>query len=146
MADGLAPSFTFVDHTADLAARLTAETLDGLFEAAAAALMDALTVRERIEPREAEPVALAAAEPELLLVDWLNELLFRFEVRGRLVAETSVRVEPRGDGWGLEAETRGEPRDPVRHPIKVLVKAVTYHGLRIERRNGRYETTIVFDI
>jgi SHS2 domain-containing protein len=61
------------------------------------------------------------------------------------VRETRTALE-HGDRWTLRAEARGESRDPARHGIKVLVKAVTYHGLEIVRTERGYEATVVFDI
>jgi SHS2 domain-containing protein len=138
--------FTFVDHTADVAARLRGATLDDLFGAAAGALTAAITVPEGVTPRQSRAVTLEAADLELLLVDWVGELLYLFETDQFLVAETRPRVAEHDRRWRVEAEISGETRDPARHPIKVLVKAVTFHGLRIERRADGYETLVVFDI
>jgi SHS2 domain-containing protein len=163
--------FTFVDHTADIAARLEAPTLDALFAAAAGALIAALTLPERVDARATLTLHLEASDLELLLVDWTGELLYRFETDGFLVSDATVRVTEapdaggeapgppslrfgearriakRGGGrWRLDAAVSGETRDPARHPLKVLVKAVTFHGLKIEERDGRYETLLVFDI
>jgi SHS2 domain-containing protein len=138
--------FTFVDHTADLAAKLEAPTLDALFAAAAGALTSALTLPERVKPRVTQTIQLDAGDLELLLVDWAAELLYRFDAEGFLVADARVHVEQAAGRWRLDAEVSGETRDPARHPIKVLVKAVTFHGLKIERREGRYVTLLIFDI
>lgn len=138
--------FTFVDHTADVAVRLIGATLDDLFAAAAGALTAAITVPEAVVPRQSSTIALDASDLELLIVDWVGELLYRFETEQLLVADARPRVTERGGRWYVDAEISGERRDPARHPIKVLVKAVTFHGLRIERRPNGYETLLVFDI
>jgi SHS2 domain-containing protein len=143
----LAPQgFTFVDHTADVAARLRGATLDELFGAAAGALTAAITVPEAVAPRQSLAVTLEAEDLELLLVDWVGELLFLFETEQFLVAAARPRVTEHDRRWRIDAEISGETRDAARHPIKVLVKAVTFHGLRIERRADAYETLLVFDI
>jgi SHS2 domain-containing protein len=138
--------FTFVDHTADVAARLHGTTLDELFAAAAGALAAILTVPENIRPARSIAITQQASGVELLLVDWVSELLYRFETESFLVASARPRVSEVDGRWRLEADASGEPRDPERHPIKVLVKAVTYHGLQIERRADGYETLLVFDV
>jgi SHS2 domain-containing protein len=138
--------FTFVDHTADIAVRLEGATLDDLFAAAAGALTAAMTDRDGVEPHATLTVRLEAADVELLLVDWLGELLYRFEVDRFLVRDARPRVIENRGRWVLTATVNGEPRDPARHPIKVLIKAVTYHGLKIERSELGYETLLVFDI
>jgi SHS2 domain-containing protein len=145
--------FTFVDHTADLAVRLNAATLDALFAAAAGALTAALTMPERVEPRITLTLQLDADDLELLLVDWTSELLYRFETDGFLVCDANVRVVESLDAceagrrrFRLDATVAGDTRDPARHPLKTLVKGITFHGLKIEERDGRYETLLVFDI
>jgi SHS2 domain-containing protein len=138
--------YTFVDHTADLAVRLQGRTLDDVFAAAAAALTEAMTDSGRVEPRHGYGVKLVAPNPETLLVDWIGELLYRFEAAGWLVAAAQPRVTRDGDRWRLYAFIEGEKRDPARHPIKVLVKAATYHGLHLTETPEGYDTLLVFDI
>jgi SHS2 domain-containing protein len=138
--------FEFVAHTADIAVRLCATTLDGLFELATAAFTEALTDRAGVRARDTERVTLEAGELDLLLVDLLHELLYLFDTRQFLVSESRARVEPHAGGWRVAAELRGEPRAAGRHAVKVLIKAATYHGLAIERTARGYEATIVFDI
>ena len=137
--------FEFVAHTADLAVRLRAASLPALFETAAAALVEALTEPAAVRQAENRAIALEAQDANLLLIDWLNELLFLFEVEGFLVAAAQVAIEGSGP-LRLVATARGERRDERRHPIKVLVKAATYHGLEIVRREGGYEATVILDI
>ena len=139
------PSFEFVDHTADLAARLSAPTAAGLFEAGAAAFTEALTDRTRVRASGTRDIELAAYDLDLLLVDWLHELLFLFETGHLLVADCRVDLTgaPRP---ALRATIQGEPRDPSRHPLKRLIKAVTYHGLHIHQDADGYHATVIFDI
>ena len=50
------------------------------------------------------------------------------------------------DDYVIVATLRGEPRDALRHPLKLLIKAVTYHGLHVVETDDGYEATVVFDI
>jgi SHS2 domain-containing protein len=140
------PRFEFVPHTADIAARLTAPDLGGLFEAAADAFTEALTDRATVRSAEARDIRIEAPELDLLLVEWLEELLYLFETDGLLVATAHAQVTQREKTCTIEASVFGERRDPARHPLKLLVKAVTYHGLQIERVNESYVATVIFDI
>ena len=69
--------YTFIDHTADVAADLTGRTLEELFASAAQALTDTLTERSQVHTVITQSVTLEAPTPEDLLVDWLNELLYQ---------------------------------------------------------------------
>jgi SHS2 domain-containing protein len=40
----------------------------------------------------------------------------------------------------------GEPRDAARHRARLIVKAVTYHQLKIERRGGVWAAEVYLDI
>jgi SHS2 domain-containing protein len=124
---------------------VAAPTAAGLFEAAAVALTDAMTTASGVEPRVAEHIALEGPELDLLLVDWLSELLFHFETRGLLVSRAAVELVST-DVYRLGARIEGEPLDPARHPIKVLLKAVTYHALEVKEGPDGWVATVIFDI
>jgi SHS2 domain-containing protein len=108
-------------------------------------MVDAMTTPEAVEPRESADISLEGPELDLLLVDWLSELLFRFETTGFLVSRAAVELVT-ADVYRLGARIEGEALDPERHPIKVLLKAVTYHGLEIKEDHGRWTATVIFDI
>jgi len=123
--------YVFIDHTADVAADLTGSTVGDIFVSAAQALTDTITDVKKVNPAVTQPVTLEAASLEDLLVDWLNELLYRFEVRNLLVSAAQVTVDERGGRWQLDATIVGEPFDAACHPSRVLVKSATYHGLHV---------------
>lgn len=123
---------TAFEHTADLGLRITGSDLDDLFRTAAEGLLDTiLTNREAIRPEASESFELRAEAPEELLVAWLNELIFRLESSHRVYGRFDVRVAE--DGRSLRATIEGEPIDRARHELDHEVKAVTHHGLRLDR-------------
>jgi SHS2 domain-containing protein len=138
--------YTFIDHTADVAADLTGRTLEELFVSAAHALTDIITDRAQVHAVITQSVTVEAATPEDLLVDWLNELLYRFEVQNVLVGDAAVTIEESAGRWHLGATVAGEIFNPARHPSRVLVKSATYHGLAVTRRAGEWHARVVFDI
>ena len=140
--------YTFIDHTADVAVDLTGRTLEDLFASAAHALTDTLTELNRVRPLGTQSVGVEAASVEDLLVDWLNELLYRFEVQNMLFCDATATVQgddPAGR-WVLGATVAGELFDPARHPSRVLVKGATYHGLTITQTAGEWRARVVLDI
>jgi SHS2 domain-containing protein len=108
-------------------------------------MTEAMTTASSVEPRRSEDVSLESPELDLLLVDWLSELLFRFETSSFLVARATVELITT-DVYRLGARVEGEPHDPTRHPIKVLLKAVTYHGLAVQQRGDLWVAQVIFDI
>jgi SHS2 domain-containing protein len=138
--------FEFFDHTGDIGVRLTARTLDGLFAAAAEAFTSAIADPESVRPLEADRIELASADLELLLVDFLSELLYRFESTSLLVRTAAVELEQNGNVCRLRARLLGEVFDPERHEIRVLIKAVTYHGLYVRQTPEGWAAQVIFDI
>jgi SHS2 domain-containing protein len=108
-------------------------------------MTEAMTTAAQVEPRMAAHVSLEAPELDLLLVDWLSELLFRFETTGLLVSRATVELIS-ADVYRLGARIEGEPLDAERHPMKVLLKAVTYHALEVRQEADRWVARVIFDI
>lgn len=138
--------YELVDHTGDIAVSLSGATLGELFADAAIAFTDSMTSVDGVEPKRPQEVDVDAPELDLLLVDFLSELLYRFDTRGWLTRAAEVAVSEKDGAWALQGTLRGETLDPRRHAIKVLVKAVTYHGLHVVRQEGRWTAKLVFDI
>ena len=78
-----------------------------------------------------------------MLVAWLNELLYLYEVEGLLFCDFAL-VEI--DEVRVTGVARGEGFDKGRHPIKTEIKAVTYHQLEIKEHDGRWQAQMIFDI
>ena len=138
--------YTFIDHTADVAADLTGRTLEELFTSAAHALTDTVTDLSSVRPLITQVVTVEAGVVEDLLVDWLNELLYRFEVQNVLVSDATVAIEERDGRWRLGATIAGETYDPSRHPSRVGIKSATYHNLEVRETPEGWKARIVFDI
>lgn len=130
-------------HTADLAWRLWGASLPELFENAGRALSATLTDRRYLRRRATRKVSLTAGDQEALLVDWLNHLLYLFDVDGFLGRD--FRVESL-TSERLEARVTGESFDAARHPERTAVKAATFHQLSIVPVKDGWEATVVLDL
>jgi SHS2 domain-containing protein len=131
------------DHTADLGIRIRAADLNALFAEAAQALFS--TIVEdlgSVVPVQQLDVKIAGTDREYLLFDWLKELLYHFDAEQLLFSRFEVRV---GDN-GLEASAWGEPVDRTRHELAHEVKAITYHGLRVEPVADGWLAEVIVDI
>ena len=93
--------------------------------------------------KEEYPLAVESGDRESLLVDWLNEVLYWFD--GKRVAFRDFRVTHFRE-TAIQAVGLGEPRDPLRHRACLIVKAATYHQLKIERRGGMWVAEVYLDI
>ena len=135
--------FETFDHTADLGLRIRAANLDTLFAEAAIALFSTIVEdMTTVAPRQAVSIELAQDEPEYLLFDWLKTLLFHFDAEHILFSRFEVHI---GE-TGLKATAWGEPLDRERHELAHEVKAITYHGLRVEKTSDGYLAEVIVDI
>lgn len=131
------------EHTADLGLRVRAPDLDQLFVEAAQALFSAIVDDlKTVEQKQKVEVELHGQDQALLLFDWLNELLYRFDTEHLLFGTFEVRIR---DGT-LKATTWGEPLDISRHSLGHEVKAITYHGLRVEKEGDGWLAEVIVDI
>lgn len=129
-----------IEHTADWALRVWGEDLRALFENAARGMVSLLG-GEADQARQpvSRTITLQAPDPEILLIDWLTELLYLIEEQGMIITQITVH---RVADLTLEAEVVGMPGGKFsRH-----IKAATYHRLAIRRTDEGFTTTVVFDV
>ncbi len=138
--------YRFLEHTADVALEVSAASLPDLFSDALRGMTDVVTDVERVEAAVAHRCELRAERLDWLLLELLNEALFRFEVAGELFREARLEIVEGDEEWSLAGALHGESLDPVRHPMKVMIKAVTYHRLEVARTESGWRATVVFDI
>ncbi len=131
------------DHGADIGVRGIAPTLAGAFEQAALAMTAVMVDPGAVNAREAVELECEASNPELLLVDWLNALIFEMATRKMLFARFAVEI----DGGHLHATAWGEPIDVARHEPAVEIKGATYTALRVYHDDqGNWVTETVIDV
>ena len=140
-------SFAFIEGaTSDITFEARGATPPALFAAAAEALLAAtLANPTAVEERMREPLSLAEPDLELLLLRFLNELVFLRDARGLLLRAGRLAIE-NGDEARLEGELAGEPIDRSRHLLEADVKAATAHGLTVVRDGGGWRATVTLDV
>lgn len=129
-------------HEADVGVRGYGATLGEAFEQAALALTAAVTEPDGVAPLETVAIRCAAPDPELLLVDWLNALVFEMATRRMLFSRFEVNVLE----GALSARAWGEPIEPARHHPAVEVKGATYTTLRVARDGDGWMAQTVIDV
>ena len=135
--------YEYIEHTGDIGIRVYGKELKDLFENASKAFFEILTDRESIEPSFEKQIIVENKGWDRLLVSWLSELLYLFEVDQWLFRNCRINslTENR-----IEAICSGEEYDPKRHEIKTGLKAVTHHQMCVQQVNGLWETSIIFDV
>ncbi|HLO27466.1 MAG TPA: archease [Geobacteraceae bacterium] len=132
---------------ADVAFEAWGATAEEMFTAAADALMnvmvDDLSSIRRVEELD---LRLEEADPEFLLFDFLNELVFYKDARRLLLRVSSLAIERHDELFFLRASLYGEEADRARHALNADVKAVTFHRFRVEETGEGWRATVVLDI
>ena len=135
--------FEIFPHTADLGLRVQAPTLDALFVDAAQGLFSVIVGNPQdVQRKHVVTYDIEGEETDFLLFDWLSELLFTFEAQHILLSQFEVQLDDRG----LRAVARGEVADPLRHRLEHEVKAITYHGLKVEQQTEGWLAEVIVDI
>jgi SHS2 domain-containing protein len=131
--------------TGDAGLSVEAETVEMLFEDSAYGLMDIIAEPEKIEDRQEEMIELEADDLEQLYFAWLSELIYIKDADDFLVKRCRVEIVKRGK-YNLKAQLGGEKIDRKRHILKIDVKAVTFYNFRIEEKDNRWQSEVVFDL
>jgi SHS2 domain-containing protein len=134
--------FEFIDHTADVGFRVSAPSLERLFEVAALALTEVITGVDSVAHRIERHIVLQEDDLEMLLVSWLQEILYLWDAEGLVFGRFRVRVENRR----LTATAWGEPFDEARHVLQTEVKAVTYHQLEVVESDQGWQARVILDL
>ncbi len=138
--------FEIIDISGDVGMRAFGATIEEAFINEAMGMYSLITDIESV--RESRKIIIETQSDSLegLLVSYLNELIFQFDAYGfigRSIDINMFRFEPTPF---LKATVRGEEFDSKKHERKLLIKAATYHKLRIEKTKDVWEIDVIFDI
>lgn len=136
-------TYTFFDHTGDIAVELSAPTAEGLFATAALAFAEAVSDTKNVEPRVTREIRATGDDFPDTLNRFITELLVIFDEDRLLLPHVAIHEL---DEHSVVATASGERYDPERHEGRTELKAVTYHGLKAERCPEGWRATVVFDV
>lgn len=137
------PPFEILEHPSDLGIEAHGNSLQEVFQNAAYGLMSVIAGSSKIQLCQQRQVSISGMDRENLLVRWLTEVLYLYDAMKFLTAE--VKFETLNDTT-LKAVLLGEPYDLSRHELKLDIKAITYHQLKVEERHGLWLARVFVDI
>ena len=130
-------------HEADIGVRGIGASREAAFEQAAVALTAVITDPDSVRPETAVAISCAGPDDGLLLVDWLNAIIYEMAIRSMLFHRFKVEIE----GDALRGTCWGESVDIGRHRPAVEVKGATYTNLTVGRRSdGAWRAECVVDV
>ena len=133
--------FQLIEHTADTGLIAYGRTLAEAFANAAYGLFSIIAELKTVKETESRRLEISEDDPEGLLFEWLNRLIYLFDVEMLLLKRFDI-IEM--DGRNLAAVCHGEKYDPSRHRLKTGVKSATYHMLRVDEEKKQVQ--VIFDI
>jgi SHS2 domain-containing protein len=133
--------------TADIAFEATGRDLPGLFVAAADATMNVMIDNlDAIEPRETRQVELSSDQIDMLLFDFLQELIYFKDAKRLLLRACETQIDRKDEVYFLKSKVAGEQLDDTRHQQRADVKAVTLHGFSVEKHDDGWKAKVLLDI
>jgi SHS2 domain-containing protein len=133
--------FEFIEHTADIGLRAYGATLAEAFANAALGMFSVMAELDGVREAEIRRVAVRADDIEGLLFEWLNSLLYYFDVEMLLFKQFDI-IE--FEEKKLSALCYGEKYDSSRHSLRMGVKSATYHRLEVDREKNCVQ--VIFDV
>lgn len=141
--------YRFLDSVAiaDVAFEATGKTLGELFAAAGEATVATMVDSpEGISARTSRTIQLSNSELDMLLFDFLQELVYYKDADGLLLMVRHVGIEERSGEFRLNATGHGEEIDMDRHELRADVKAVTLHEFRLEQTGEGWRCFVILDV
>ncbi|MFB3905442.1 MAG: archease [Acidobacteriota bacterium] len=133
--------------TADIAFEASGQTLEEVFTASAEATLNVMIEElETVEPREERQVSLTDSSLDMLLFNFLQEIIFYKDAEQMLLRVTDCRIVETDGEFRVTARGQGERLDQARHRQRVDVKAVTLHQFRLERAGSGWRAHVILDI
>ena len=130
-------------HQADIGVRGLGATREQAFEQAALALTAVITDPADVAAKDMLELSCMAPDPELLLVDWVNALIYEMVTRNMLFSRFEVQLEDNR----LTAQVWGEALDVARHHPAVEIKGATYTSLKVAQQpDGGWLAQCVVDV
>ena len=142
-------SYEFLEDIAiaDIAFRSWGEDIQELFKAASDATINVMIDNlNSIEPKQMRIFSLENDELDLLLFNFLQELIYYKDSEQLLLRAQQVQIELKNALYHLSAVTQGENLDPNRHHQRVDVKAVTLHRFQLEKVENGWTAMVILDI
>jgi len=135
--------FEIIDHTADIGIVAYGADIKQVFVNAALGLFNLMAEPDDFKEDIKREMELSAEDVEILLVEWLNELIYIFDVEHIFFKRFEIDKLSSNQ---IRAKCFGEKIKPGQHKLKREVKAATYHMLRINKEDGGYKVQVIFDI
>lgn len=131
------------EHQADIGVRGIGDSLEQAFEETASALLSVITDLQSVSPAEEVTLECHSSDQEVLLLDWLDSIIYEIATRRMLFSRFEVHIQ----GSHLIGKLWGEPVDVARHSPAVEIKGSTFTCLSVRKQgDGNWVAQCVVDV
>ena len=139
--------YEYLEHTSDVKFLAFGKTLEDVFENSALAMFNVIIDTEKISGEVVKNVFLKSPDLESLIVDWLSEHLYIFEVEQIIFSKFHVdRIKKENCEYSITSRASGEKFYQKSHPFETEIKAVTYSQLKVEKIEDGWKVQVILDI
>ena len=135
--------YQVTDHTADLGITVQAGSLESLFKEAARAVSELIVGKRVFRSAEEIRISVSGKDWPDLMVNWLREVLYLWNGKNLVPGPVDIlRIEQ----FTIEAMVSVDSTPCNPHDVLTEIKAVTYHGISVEKQASDWQARILFDI
>lgn len=140
-------NFEILDISGDVGIRAYGKDYKEMLISAAIGMYSLITDLDKVLEKNSLSISVQSDSLEGLVVRFLNELIFNFDTYGFIGRRVVINAfEEKPENLMVLAIIYGEEFDPERHERRLLLKAATYHNVKVGKINEKWKTEVVFDI
>ncbi len=136
-------SYEPLDISGDVGIRVRGRNIKELFKNTAIGMYSLITNIDTVDKKKTIHISVESHSLDGLIISWLNELIFHFDTYGFI--GKGIDITKLKDNR-INAVLSGDEFDPERHEKRLLIKAATYHRLKLEKTEDGWRTEVIFDI
>ncbi len=136
-------SYEPLDISGDVGIRVRGRNIKELFKNTAIGMYSLITNIDTVDKKKTIHISVESHSLDGLIISWLNELIFHFDTYGFI--GKGIDITKLKDNR-INAVLSGDGFDPERHEKRLLIKAATYHRLKLEKTEDGWRTEVIFDI
>jgi len=140
-------TYEYLEHKADMGMRVSANSLEGVFQDAALGLCNIIYDVSTVSAHQSFELHAQAVTHEFLLVEFLNELISLMDRKDVFFASCDdITINEHGGTYEMRCVVHGEEQDREKHKVRTEVKATTYSGLSLLYVDNAYVFQCLFDV
>jgi len=138
--------FRYIEHVSDAMVEAYGRTLGEAFAHSARALVNLVCNVSKVDPHEIVSIETTGFDRKSLLYNWLEKVLLVLLIDNIILAKFEVKIMRHKDKYHLFSSCKGDHFLRQKHEYKVEAKAITYHGMKITVKKGRFIIRFLVDL